>query len=480
MVGFSDFWKYDGLGLADLVRRKQVSPEELLEKAIENIEKVNHSVNAVITRMYDKAQEAIRSGLPEGPFRGVPFLLKDLRASCKGVVLTGGHKLMSCVPDFDSEIVVRHKRAGLVIMGKTNIPEMGLSVHTDNKLFGPTRNPWATDRISGGSSGGSAAAVASRMVPMAHATDGGGSTRIPASCCGVFGLKATRARTPFGPDVGEELAGTSTQHAITLSVRDSAALLDATEGPALGDPYWAPPKARPYIEEIGANPGRLRIAFTAVPPSSVEVHPECIAAMMEATKLCEALGHHLEEARPDVEWNEGLGDAMNLIFGAGMLSNLKEKTEKDGVVYSKEDFQPNIWNWLELGEKFSAADYYRAVKKLHVESRKVARFFEKYDLLLTPTLGQPPLPMSNFDLTKGDIEAYTKQLFSFAAFTPLFNVTGQPAMTVPLYWNNEGLPIGVQFAARFGDEASLFRLAAQLEEARPWFNRQPPINAISG
>jgi amidase len=480
MGGFSDFGKYDGLGLAELVRRRQVSPEELLGKAIENIEKVNHSVNAVITRMYDQAREAVRSGLPEGPFKGVPFLLKDLRASYKGAVLTGGHKLMSCIPDFDSEIVVRHKRAGLVIMGKTNIPEMGLSVHTNNKLFGPTRNPWATDRISGGSSGGSAAAVASRMVPMAHATDGGGSTRIPASCCGVFGLKTTRARTPFGPDVGEELAGTSTQHAITLSVRDSAALLDVTEGPTPGDPYWAPPKTRPYLEEVGANPGHLRIAFTAVPPSSVEVHPDCIAAMRDAAKLCEALGHHLEEARPDVDWNEGLGEAMNLIFGAGMLSNLKEKAKKDGVIYSQEDFQPNIWAWLALGQKFSAADYYRAVKTLHVESRKLAGFFEKYDLLLTPTLGQPPLPISNFDLTKGDMESYTKQLFSFAAFTPLFNVTGQPAMTVPLYWNGEGLPIGVQFAARFGDEATLFRLAAQLEEARPWFNRQPPINAIRG
>lgn len=474
---FSDFFKYDGLGLAELVRRKEVSPEELLDKAIENVEKVNPSINAVVTPMYDKARAAIRSGLPDGPFKGVPFLLKDLRASYKGVLTSSGNKLMSAIPDFESEIVIRYKRAGLVIMGKTNVPEIGLSVHTDNKLFGTTRNPWDTERISGGSSGGSAAAVGARVVPMAHGTDGGGSTRIPASCCGVFGLKTTRARTPYGPDVGEELAGASTQHGLSLSVRDNAALLDATEGPDVGDPYWAPPKARPYVDEVGADPGHLRIAFTAVPPSRVEVHPDCIAAMMEAANLCEDLGHYIEEARPDVEWNDGLGDALNLIFGAGMLSNVKEKTEIEGVSFSKEDFQPAIWGYLELGEKFTATDYYRAVKTFHVESRKVGRFFEKYDLLLTPTLGQPPLPISNFDLTKADIEVYTKQLFSFAAFTPLFNVTGQPAITVPLYWNDQGLPIGIQFAARFGDEATLYRLAAQLEEARPWFDRRPPISA---
>jgi len=477
MAGFKEFGKYDGLGLADLVKRREVSPEELLDQAIENIDKVNSSINALVLDMYDEARKSIKEGLPDGPFKGVPYLLKDLRASYKGVLMTGGNRLMRFVADFDSEIVIRYRRAGLVIMGRTNVPELGLSVFTDNKLFGPTRNPWDTDRISGGSSGGSAAAVAARVVPMAHATDGGGSTRIPASCCGLVGLKATRGRTPYGPDVGEELSGASTQHAVTLSVRDSAALLDATEGPDVGDPYWAPPKVRPYIEEISADPQKLRIAYSALPPNRTEVHPDCIEAMMDAVKLCEELGHDLVEAQPEVKWEGGLKEAINLIFGAGMLSNVKEKTELDGVSFSKDDFQPSIWAFLELGEKFTAADYYRAVKTFHVESRKVGRFFEGYDVLITPTLGQPPLSISVFDLSNEDIEAYTRQLFSFAAFTPLFNITGQPAITLPLYWNNGGLPIGVQFTARFGDEATLFRLAAQLERAKPWFDRRPSICA---
>jgi len=479
MSGLSDFFKYDGLGLAELVRKKEVSPEELLDQGIKNIEKVNPSSNAVVISMYNEARGEIRSGLPDGPFKGVPFLLKDLRAYYKGTLTTGGNKLMRFVPDFDSEITIRYKRAGLVIMGKTNVPELGLSVYTNNKLFGATQNPWDTGCTCGGSSGGSAVAVATRIVPMAHATDSGGSTRIPASCCGVFGLKTTRARTPYGPGVSEELAGASTQHAITLSVRDSAALLDATEGPDVGDPYCAPPKARPYVEEVGARPGRLCIAYTAVPPSGIEVHPDCVAAVMDVAKLCENLGHHMEEARPSVNWDR-IEPAINLIFGAGMFSKVKEKTELDGVAFSKEDFQPSIWALLEAGEKFTAADYYKAVQIFHVESRKVGQFFRKYDLLLTPTLGQPPLPISYFDLTITDKDEYMKKLFSFAAFTPLFNVTGQPAITVPLYWNSKGLPIGVQFAGRFGDEATLYRIAAQLEEARPWFDRRPPINAITG
>ena len=477
MAGFKEFGKYDGLGLAELVRRGEVSPEELLDQAIENIEKVNLTINAVVLKMYDEARQLIKEGLSDGPFKGVPYLLKDLRASYRGVLMTGGNKLMSAVANFDSEIVKRYKRAGLVMLGRTNVPELGLSVFTDNKLFGTTRNPWDTDRISGGSSGGSAAAVAARIVPMAHATDGGGSTRIPASCCGLVGLKTTRGRTPYGPDVGEELAGASVQHAVTLSVRDSAVLLDETEGPEVGDPYWAPPKSRPYIQEVATEPQKLRIAYSALPPNRAEVHPDCIEAMMDAVKLCEELGHDLVEAQPEVKWEGGLKEAINLIFGAGMLSNVKEKTQRDGVSFGKHDFQPSIWAFLELGEKFTAADYYKAVKTFHVESRKVAHFFEGYDALITPTLGQPPLPISVFDLNNEDIEAYTRQLFSFAAFTPLFNITGQPAITLPLYWNNEGLPIGVQFVARFGDEATLFRLAAQLERAKPWFDRRPSICA---
>jgi Asp-tRNA(Asn)/Glu-tRNA(Gln) amidotransferase A subunit family amidase len=297
-----DLERHDGLGLAALVRRGEVKPQEVLDATIARIEARNPALNAIVTRLYDQARAAVAAGLPDGPFTGVPYLLKDLGALYAGAVTSSGSRLFEGhVADHDSEITARLKRAGLVIAGKTNTPEMGLCPSTEPRAFGPTRNPWRLDTSAGGSSGGAAAAVASGMVPMAHATDGGGSIRIPASCCGLFGLKPTRARNPMGPDAGEGWGGASAGHAVTWSVRDSAALLDATSGPDVGDPYWAPPPAGPFLAEVGRDPGRLRIALTVTPWIDSPVDPECAQAARAATRLCASLGHHVEEARPQVD-----------------------------------------------------------------------------------------------------------------------------------------------------------------------------------
>jgi amidase len=336
--------------------------------------------------MYELARTAAAEKLPAGPFAGVPFLLKDLLASFAGVRMTLGSKLLqSFVPDHDSELVARHKRAGLIILGKTNTPEFGILPTTEPLLFGACHNPWNTDHTTGGSSGGSAAAVAAGMVPMAHANDGGGSIRIPASCCGLFGLKPTRARNPLGPDFGDLMSGLVAEHALTRSVRDSAALLDATAGPDMGDPYWAPPAERPYLQEVGADPGRLRIAFTATAGADVAVHADCVQAVEDAAKLCTELGHEVEEKTLPLN-AEILFNAFSVLWSAGTASTLKI------LGAAQEQVEPLSWALKEMSEQYSAADYILALQTLQSVSRQVARFFQDYDILLTPTLAEPPLP----------------------------------------------------------------------------------------
>ncbi|MBW2441457.1 MAG: amidase [Deltaproteobacteria bacterium] len=465
-----DFAWMDATAQAELVRKKEVQPVELVEAAIARIERLNPTLNAVVTPMFDLAREAANEKLPDGPFTGVPFLLKDLLGSYAGVRMTMGSKLLKdFVQDHDSELVVRLKRAGLVTVGRTNTPEFGILPTTEPELFGPCRNPWNTERTPGGSSGGSAAAVAAGMVPMAHGNDGGGSIRIPASCCGLFGLKPTRGRNPLGPDFGDLMSGLVAEHALTRSVRDSAALLDATAGPDVGDPYWAPPPARPYLQEVGADPGCLRIAFTANSGLDVAVHADCVQAVQDAAKLCADLGHEVEEKALPLD-GEMLKMAFNVLWSAGLAAILKIV----GAV--REQVEPLSWAIKEMSDRFSAADYILAVQTLQGAGRAVARFFQDYDVVLTPTLAEPPLPLGSFDaLPDYPLYGYTRSA-SFACFTPLCNITGQPAMSVPLFWNAENLPVGVQFIGRFGDEATLFRLAAQLEEARPWGNRHPAIS----
>lgn len=477
MAKLDDVAFLDATAQAELVRRKQVKAIELVEAAIERIERLNPALNAVITPMYDEARAAAKAELLDGPFAGVPFLLKDLLAEYAGVRLTAGSAfLRDFVADHDSELVVRQKRAGLIILGKTNTPEFGILPTTEPHLFGPTRNPWDTTRTCGGSSGGSAVAVAAGMVPMAHGNDGGGSIRIPASCCGLFGLKPTRGRNPLGPDYGDMYGGLVCEHGLTRSVRDSAALLDATSGPDIGDPYWASPPARPFLQEVGANPGRLRIAVTTAAVTGVAVHEDCVSAVRDAAALCAGLGHEMVEITPELP-GDLITEAFITVWSAGCAWSIDDWARQTGQTPSQDQFEILTWGLYEMGQQVTAPAALLALQDLQSIARDIARFFADYDVWLTPTIGEPPVPLGTFDSPP---ENPLQGLFRAAAllpFTPICNITGQPGMSVPLFWNAEGLPVGTHFIGRFGDEATLFRLAAQLEAARPWADRRPPVSA---
>jgi len=469
-----DYEKFDGVGLAALVAKKEVSPSELLEAAVARVEERNPRINAVVQRMYDEARAAIERGLPEGPFTGVPYLLKDLGALYAGTVTTLGSAFFRDMrADHDSEMVARLKRAGLVIFGKTSTSELGLATSCETRLFGVTRNPWNTAHSAGGSSGGAAAAVASGMLPMAHASDGGGSIRIPASACGLVGLKPTRARTPSGPDVGEGWSGASVTHAVTRSVRDSAALLDATQGPDIGDPYWAPPPARPFLGEVGADPGTLRIAFTTRAWSAKPVDPDCVAAVEAAAKLLDALGHRVREDRP--EWDEaGRQEAVRIIVAANTRASLAARAKAVGREPGPDQVEPYTLGMAELDRKASGSDYARSIVTCHQMGRAVGRFFTGCDVLVTPTMCRPPHALGVIAPENTDSALYLDALLGTIAFTQPFNTAGHPAISLPLGWSKSGLPIGVQFVGAFGEEATLLRLAAQIEQAAPWANRRPP------
>jgi amidase len=467
----------DATAQAELVRKKEVKPIELVEAAIERIERVNPQINAVVTKMYDQARDVANTELPDAPFAGVPFLLKDLLAAYEGVTMSSGSSyLKDFRPNHDSELVARYKRAGLIVIGKTNTPEFGILPTTEPALFGAALNPWDVTRNTGGSSGGSAAAVAARIVPMAHANDGGGSIRIPASCCGVFGLKPTRARNPLGPDFGDMFSGLVAEHAVTLSVRDSAALLDATSGYAAGDPYAAPAPARPFAEEVGADPGKLRIAITTKTPLGTPLHDDCLSATQEVAKLLGDLGHQVEEAAPVIN-GEMLVKSFMALWSAGLTWTVQSLSYAVGRMPEEGELEPGTQALYEMGKRVSAPEYLLAVQYLQILGRQIAEFMSGYDLLLTPTLGMPPVPLGSFAATAEDAMAGMRVATAFVPFTPICNATGQPAMSVPLHWNAEGLPVGTHFVGRFGDEATLFRLAAQLEAARPWAGRRPPVCA---
>lgn len=466
----------DATAQAELVRKKEITPTELLEAAIERIERINPKINAVVTPMYDQARAAVAGPLPEGPFTGVPFLLKDILAPYAGVRLTFGAELLAgSVPEHDGELTIRYKKAGLVICGRTNAPEFGFLPTTESRFHGSCRNPWNLDYGTGGSSGGSAAAVAAGLVSMAHSNDGGGSIRIPASCCGVFGLKPTRARNPLGPDMGDLVSGLVCEHVVTRSVRDSAAALDATSGPDLGDPYWAPPPERPFLEEVGAPPGNLRIGF-AKSSQAGSVHAECVRAVEQAAALCADLGHRVEEKPLDIP-QDRFGEAFAILYASNMLRIKTAIEQATRTPIDSEQMEIPSWLMCELGKKYTGGDYLNAVGELQGISRQVARQMLDYDVLLTPVLAKPPLPLGSFDSTPEEPLKALAATTDWVLFTQVSNATGQPAMSVPLYWTDDNLPIGLQFIGRFGDEATLFRLAAQLEEARPWSGRRPEVSA---
>jgi len=463
----------DALALAALVRGKHVSAAEVLETAQDRIARRNPALNALVTPLFGDARGEVAAGLPDGPFTGVPFALKELVVSVLGAPSTAASRLYAdAMPTADSEIVARLRRAGLVILGKTNSSEFGLAPATESALFGAARNPWNTDFSPGGSSGGAASMVAARMLPMAHATDGGGSIRIPASCCGLFGLKPTRGRVSFGPEGAEGLGGLAHQHAVTRSVRDSAALLDVVAGPMAGDPYTAQKPDRPFLQEVGAPTGRLRIGFATTSPGGFDIDPACIAAVHAAARLCESLGHEVQEATPAFNAETVFAD-FTTVFLVGAATNVARRT--GGELPAPGMLEPLTYAAAARGQKISAADYTLALARLHREARRVATFFERYDIWLTPTLTSPPRRIGFFDTATADVDAWFRRVVAFIPFTALCNITGQPAANVPLYWNADGLPIGCQFAARYGDEATLFRLSAQLEQAQPWQQRKPQL-----
>ena len=458
-----------------MIRRGEISPVELVEAAIERINLVNPVINAVVTPLFDRGIVDAHNTPSGSLFAGVPFLLKDLLAAYAGAPLSAGSSfLRGFVPTYDSEIVRRFKRAGLVIIGKTNTSEFGILGTTEPEYFGPTRNPWDIERSAGGSSGGAAAAVASGLVPMAHGSDAAGSLRIPASCCGIFGLKPTRARNSLAPDYGDLVSGLWVEHAITRSVRDSALLLDATSGPAAGDPYRAPQRRNSFWHEVGRDPGQLRIALSTSPPTGTGVESNCVQAALDAADLCSELGHRVTEVTLAVDL-ERLSSAFEVIWAAGAAwtiahwERVLERTPK------REDLEPITRMLGEIGKRTKAVEYLEAVCDLQQISRAIAHELGHYDIWLTPTVATLPPPLGWIQSPLDDpLLGYTRDS-EFCAFTAVPNITGQPAISVPLFWTTDGLPIGTQFVAEPGGEHLLIRLASQLEEARPWADKHPPM-----
>ena len=470
--GYADL---DATELARLIGRGELSALEVLEKAVERAERVNPRLNALVYPWYDHAKERIREGLPQGPFHGVPFLLKDLYQDYEGQKQSNGCRaLAGTVAGQDGEMVSRYKAAGLSIFGRTASPEFGLSTTTESALHGQTRNPWNPELTSGGSSGGASSMVAAGVLPMANASDGGGSIRVPASCTGLFGLKPTRGRNPMGPLVGEGWSGLATVHAISRSVRDSALLLDCTAGPDLGAPYWAEPPERPFLEEVGREVAGMKAAVLREAWFGVETHPDCLEAVDRAAGLCRGLGLEVEEASLPIP-RELLDADMQIIY-ANARETVELVEQVLGRPATEEDVEKNNLA-MARRDRSTGADYVRALNGIHALGRLVARFFLDFDLLITPTMPVPPMPLGLLSPSREDAEAQWRDVMRTIAFTSVFNASGNPAASVPLHWNRDGLPIGVQFVAPYGDEAGLFRIASALEEAAPWAHRRPPIHA---
>jgi len=474
-MAFKEYGSFDAVGLADLVRSKQVSARELLHEAIARTAKVDPQINAVVVKHYDYAERQLDNGLADGPFTGVPFLLKDLDVLEGTRTTSGASVYKDNIADHTGTLAQRFLAAGVAIFGKSSSPEFGLLPTTESRLFGPTRNPWNLAHSSGGSSGGAAAAVAARILPMAHASDGGGSIRIPASASGVFGLKPTRARNPLGPDRGEGWGGFSVGHVVSISVRDSAVMLDATQGPEPSSPYVAPKPERPYADEVKREPGRLRIAFTDKSPYGEAIDPEIAAAVRDVATLLTKLGHHLEERAPQLAADPAA--VMRTIVSASTAFNVRVAEQRFGRLMTDQDFEILTLAGAHNAEKTTATDYVAAELSAFHISRALAEFFQSCDVFLCPTLCSPPLRIGELNSMSEDLSHVAPILRRYIPGTSMFNMSGQPAMSVPLAWNSAGLPLGMMFSARFGDEATLFRLAGQLEQERPWRGKLPPVCA---
>jgi amidase len=479
------FADLDAIAQAELVRQRRVSPLELVDAAIARIDALNSKLNAVIIPLFEQARAQAKSGaIPDGPFRGVPFLMKDLGAAYGGDPLYMGMKLLRdarFVAPRDSYLAAKFKAAGFVCIGKTNTPELGLIITTEPEAFGPSRNPWEVTRSTGGSSGGSAAAVAARMVPVAHANDGGGSIRIPASECGLVGLKPSRGRVSLGPDTGDAWHGFVTEHVVTRSVRDTAAVLDQTAGYMPGDPYAAPAQRGPFFRDASAPPEqRLRIGLMRrTPRGANELHPDCLAAVDDAASVLQSLGHSVEESHP-----AALDESLSVMepFVAVVSGHTAMVLDQLGAVVGRkiaaEDVEPWTWFLAEQGSALSASNYLAAIQVLQILSRQFMQWWaDGFDLLLIPTLASPPPLLGELVITREGLAEGMRRVLDLSPYCAFFNITGQPAISLPLFWNSSNLPIGIQLVADFGREDLLIRVAAQLEQARPWNDRRPPVCA---
>lgn len=471
----------DATAQAELVRNGELTALELVDAAIARIEAVNPAINAVIATFYDRAREQAARASTDAAFAGVPFLLKDIVAEYEGTPIAEGSAFLAgnYTSPHDSELVRRYRQSGLIILGKTNTPEFALLPTTEPAQFGASRNPWNTGLTTGGSSGGSAAAVAAGMVAAAHGNDGGGSIRVPSSCCGLVGLKPTRGRNSLGPHYGDVASGLLCEHVVTRSVRDSAAILDVTAGTAAGDPYWPSAPAHSFTAAVGREPKRLRIGLSTQPPIGATAHPDCIAAAEAAARLCEELGHDVVEAAPQIDGGR-LFKAFGKVWAGFLCWAIKDWAMRTGREPEEQYFETATWRTYLHGQRQSSGDYLLAVQTLQQISRDVARFYSDHDVWLTPTLAQPPMPLGYFDYTPATRDQHIARLGEYTCFTLIANATGQPGISLPLYWNDDKLPIGVQFIGRYGDEATLLQLGRQLERALPWSHRRPPLGDDSG
>jgi len=465
----------DATAQAELVRSGELTAVDLVDAAIARIEQVNPAINAVIASFYERAREQAAVAPTDAPFAGVPFLLKDIVAEYEGTPIAEGSAFLAgnYISPQDSELVRRYRQSGLIILGKTNTPEFALLPTTEPVAYGASRNPWNTDLTTGGSSGGSTAAVAAGMVAVAHGNDGGGSIRVPSSCCGLVGLKPTRGRNPMGPHIGDAGNGLLCDHVVTRSVRDSAAILDISSGPAMGDPYWPRTPERPFAEEVGREPKRLRIGLGTAPPNGAAAHPDCIAAVEATARLCEELGHDIVEASPQIDGS--LYKAFGNVWAGFLCWAIKDWAIRSGREPEEKYFEPATWRTYLHGQRQSSGDYLLAVQTLQQVGRDVAQFYVDYDVWLTPTLAQLPMPLGYFDYTRETRKQHIARLGEYTCFTLIANATGQPGISLPLHWNDQNLPIGIQLLGRYGDEATLIQLAGQLERACPWSHRRPAL-----
>ncbi|MCV2869670.1 amidase [Defluviimonas sp. WL0002] len=475
----ADYAEHDATGLAALVENGQTSAEELLDAALSKVEQLDPALNAVVLVQEGAARDAIRRGLPDGPFRGVPFLLKDLGCEAVDFPSHNGSRLFANTSyPVDSAIWDRIRATGIVAFGRTTAPEGGVGPATESAVYGgPTRNPWDLSRTPGGSSGGAGAAVAAGIVAAAHGSDGGGSVRIPASSCGLFGFKATRARLPDGPYVGEGWAGMAIDGFLTRSVRDAAAFHDACAGADLGAPYWAPPLGAGHLAAIQRPPRRLRVALCDTMLDGRPIHEDCRAAVHDAARLLDDLGHQVEPARPYTDIT-GMMRAWTDIVACGTALSIRAKCAARGHPLEPGEVEDLALGAIDHAATLSGADYLAAVGKIHAFGRELAAFFQPWDILLTATLAEPPAKIGRFAHTERDFVHFRTgpgMVFDYSPFCAAFNASGQPAASVPLVWNDEGLPLGIHLAARFGADEELMSLCAELEAARPWAHRRPSI-----